>query len=149
MASVQFRGVRDMQRRITSLSSKMKSNVSNIVSAQAEQIRIKAYELCPYDANGNGPHLRDSIRVERAGVQQGRDTSSGQFTSGTDVEVRVVAGGPEFPYAVAVHEHPSLHDPPSWRGKSVHFTTGGPKFLERPFKEAVEGLRTNLKKIIE
>lgn len=148
MASVQFRGVRDMQRRIADLSSKMKSNISNIVSAQAEQIRIKAYELCPYDANGNGPHLRDSIRVERAGVQQGRDTG-GRFTSGTDVEARVVAGGPEFPYTAAVHEHPSLHDPPSWRGVDVHFTAGGPKFLERPFKEAVEGLRTNLKKIIE
>lgn len=148
MASVEFRGVRDMQRRIKEVTDKMKSDITNIVEVQAEQIRDRAYELCPYDADSNGPHLRDSIRVEKAGVGQGRDLGTGQFTSGTDISVAVVAGGPDFPYAVAVHENPSLHDPPSWVGKRVHFTVGGPKFLQRAFEESLIGLQSNLKKII-
>ena len=47
------------------------------------------------------------------------------------------------PYAIAVHEHPSPADPPSWRhtkSGQVVFTTGGPKFLERPVRDAQAGM---------
>lgn len=59
--------------------------------------------------------------------------------------------GRSEPYAVAVHEHPSAHSPPSWQGKSVSgirtmrtrrpWTINpsggrGPKYLERPMKFA-------------
>ena len=40
-------------------------------------------------------------------------------------------------HAVPVHETPSRHDPPSWRAAGVvNFTTGGPKYLEKPFRLA-------------
>lgn len=43
-------------------------------------------------------------------------------------------------YAVVVHEHPSKHDPPTWQGKKVQFTTGGPKYLERAYRERTGNL---------
>ena len=42
-------------------------------------------------------------------------------------------------YAVAVHETPSKHDPPSWVGKTITFNVGGPKFLEKAMKKAAKG----------
>lgn len=44
------------------------------------------------------------------------------------------------PYALATHETPSGHDPPTWKGKAVQFETGGPKYLERPLFEAENGM---------
>lgn len=43
-------------------------------------------------------------------------------------------------YAVTVHETPSGFDPPTWEGKEVQFTKGGPKYLEKPLFEAENGL---------
>jgi hypothetical protein len=43
-------------------------------------------------------------------------------------------------YAVVVHETPSGFDPPTWQGKEVKFTRGGPKYLERPLMEAENGM---------
>jgi hypothetical protein len=42
--------------------------------------------------------------------------------------------------ALAIHETPSEHDPPSWAGKEVHFQRGGHKFLETPFRAAQDGM---------
>lgn len=42
--------------------------------------------------------------------------------------------------AVAVHETPSGYDPPTWQGKEITFTTGGPKYLERPLLDAENGM---------
>lgn len=49
-------------------------------------------------------------------------------------------GGAAAAYALAVHEHLSEHSPPSWQvaetsGAGVHFSHGGPKYLERPVLE--------------
>ncbi len=49
-------------------------------------------------------------------------------------------------YALAVHETPSAHDPPSWRGKTVKFTKGGPKFLESAVKDASKGFGDRMQK---
>jgi hypothetical protein len=46
-------------------------------------------------------------------------------------------------YAVAVHEHPSGYDPPSWQGTDVHFTgepNRGPKYLERGLNDKMDGM---------
>lgn len=64
---------------------------------------------------------------------------------GTQASVRVAAGGPAADYAEAIHEHLSEHSPPSWKaaeasGRGVHFTQGGPKYLERPFLEGIKNL---------
>lgn len=54
------------------------------------------------------------------------------------VSVRMGYGGAAKAYALAVHENPSQHDPPSWGGRKVvprPGGQGGPKYLERPFRE--------------
>ncbi len=51
-------------------------------------------------------------------------------------------------YAVAVHETPSKHDPPSWVGKTIKFNVGGPKFLEKAMKKAAKGFGGRLKRKI-
>jgi len=55
------------------------------------------------------------------------------------IVVRLRFGGPSAPYALAVHEHLSMHSPPSWvtaedMGHPVQFQPGGrgPKYLETP-----------------
>lgn len=45
------------------------------------------------------------------------------------------------PHAVAAHETPSKHDPPSWRKAGrVNFRVGGPKYLERPMRARIPGM---------
>lgn len=49
-------------------------------------------------------------------------------------------------YALAVHETPSKHDPPSWVGKTITFNVGGPKYLENAMKKAAKGFGGRLKR---
>ncbi len=72
------------------------------------------------------------------GTLQGSGIVEKAVIEGENVRVRLVYGGPAAPYAEAVHEHLSEHSPPSWKaaessGRGVHFTQGGPKYLELPF----------------
>lgn len=85
--------------------------------------------------------LRDTIKVVKGQLSQGRD-SGGRFTEGSAIEVVVTAGDDSTPHALAVHEHPSPHDPPSWEGVNVKFNPSGtgPKFLEHPLLESVQGM---------
>lgn len=64
---------------------------------------------------------------------------------GSQASVRLAYGGPAAAYAEAVHEHLSEHSPRSWKaaeasGSGVHFTQGGPKYLEKPFIEGTKNL---------
>jgi hypothetical protein len=43
-------------------------------------------------------------------------------------------------YPLVVHETPSGYDPPTWEGKEVQFTQGGPQYLSRPLFEAENGM---------
>lgn len=59
---------------------------------------------------------------------------------GNTVTVEMGYGGTAVPYALAVHEHPSRHSPPSWRGKRAdeinwNVAGSGPKYLEKPAEE--------------
>ena len=52
-------------------------------------------------------------------------------------------------YALAVHEHPSTHSPPTWKGKSASQIKWskpgtGPKYLERPLRRAQRGMAGRL-----
>ena len=52
-------------------------------------------------------------------------------------------GGEAAAYALAIHEHPSPASPPSWAG-GVNFKRGGPKYLERPLRNAIPGMAVRL-----
>lgn len=58
------------------------------------------------------------------------------------VEVKIVAGDETTPQALAIHEHPSPHSPPSWEGVNVEFHPSGrgPKYIEEPLNEAIGGM---------
>jgi hypothetical protein len=61
------------------------------------------------------------------------------------IRVLITFGGVSAPYALAVHEHLSLHSPWQWiaaemTGKGVHWNVGGPKFLEKAINEGSDTL---------
>lgn len=78
---------------------------------------------------------------------------------GTMIIVDMFYGGASAPYALAIHEHPSQFDPPSWQGATgggrsgafsgeVRFITGGPKYLELPMMAKVPTMARDLAKAI-
>ena len=57
---------------------------------------------------------------------------------GDRVTATIGAGGPSAPYALAVHEHLSVHSPRSWRNKpnlDWNVPGTGPKYIENPINE--------------
>jgi hypothetical protein len=61
---------------------------------------------------------------------------------GSKISVRFGFGGAASAYAITVHETPSKYDPLSWKGKAIQFHRKGrgPKYLEKPLKEALKGM---------
>lgn len=138
MASFTLTGIESLKTKLIQLTNQMKQNAAQSALDEAKDIRDLAREYCPEDTG----KLKDSIQIVEStgtGVGQGRN-QQGQFTSDAVITVTVKAGGPDIPHALAVHEHPSQHDPPSWDGVNVHFTKGGPKFLERAMKDVSSGM---------
>jgi hypothetical protein len=81
------------------------------------------------------------------GVLRNSGTVFPPVQSGNETSVKMAYGGAAAAYVVAVHEHlgDEPHDPRSWkiamaRGHAIHFTVGGPKFLELPFNAALRGM---------
>jgi hypothetical protein len=67
----------------------------------------------------------------------------GPERKGTEISVSIAAGtGVSRSYALAVHEHPSRYDPPSWKGTDVVFSPEGrgPKYIEKRLLKAVRTL---------
>lgn len=67
----------------------------------------------------------------------------------TEISVTLSYGAAASEYALAVHEHLSEHSPPSWQtaereGRPVQFTTGGPKYLEKPVLAAAGTFQRDL-----
>lgn len=107
-----------------------------------------------------GEAIRSSLRIEAemvmtdskenyVPVDLGTLRSSGFVEpveyDGGKFSVKLVYGGAAAPYALAVHEHPSEHSPPSWSG-NVHFSPPGrgPKYLERPMLVAISGMERRI-----
>jgi Cu/Zn superoxide dismutase len=119
-------------------------NVTNDRAREtAESIRDLAIEYCPEDTG----QLVESIEVVSSGVEQGRN-DLGQFSSDSIISYTVKAGNESTPHALAVHENPSRHDPPSWQGKVVNFRKGGSHFLARAFRDHENDMKTRLGKKI-
>jgi hypothetical protein len=67
--------------------------------------------------------------------------------AGTRATVEIGFGGNASAYALAIHEHPSQHSPPSWKN-GVKFTVGGPQFLRRPVLAAEPTFRRDVGRAI-
>lgn len=133
---------------------KFKDRVKSAIEAANEQsahvakeVAALAKEYCPEESG----RLSDSIEVvqSESGLKQGRD-DSGRFSSEAIITYTVKAGGPDLPHTLAVHENPSQHDPPSWKGKTVNFRKGGSHFLARAFRDYEREFKLRIgKKIFE
>jgi hypothetical protein len=131
-----LRGVDDMLRRLKDIDRQSRESLSDAATEDAEiMIAQRARDEFVPIKSGN---LRNTIKVVKSELSQGRD-SGGKFTEGSAIEIKIIAGDDTTPQALAIHEHPSPHDPPSWKS-GVTFKHGGSKYLERPLNEAISGM---------
>lgn len=138
MADFSLRGVDNCRRRLTTIEHNSREALSDAALDEAERVAQRSRdEFVPVRSGG----LRDTIKVVKGELSQGRDTG-GRFTEGSAIEVIVTAGDDTTLHAVTVHEHPSPHDPPTWQGVDVHFNPSGsgPKYLQTPLLESVQGM---------
>lgn len=138
MSDFTLRGVADLKHKLTDISRKSRENLSLAALEEAESIAERSRnEYVPIDT-GN---LASTIKVISGELAQGRN-ELGQYTSGSAIEVRVIAGDDTTPQALAIHEHPSQSSPPSWEGVDVQFQPSGrgSKFLELPLNESIGGM---------
>lgn len=124
------RGVAATANRLDALAGTARNAAIRYLNDEAERVLNASKDLCPIDEQV----LYNSGRVIV-------DTSGKDPTF--DIEYGGEGSGAEG-YALVVHEHPSPHDPPSWRGKAVNFTRGGPKFLEIPYRRAASTFQARL-----
>lgn len=137
--SITVRGAKALAAKLRGLAARTPARVAAALYAEAELIMTRAKtEFIPVDLGT----LRRSGKVHPPKI------------TGRTIEVRLAVGDDASPYALAVHEHPSGASPPSWRGLpvgsihgvrtgqpwSVGPTGRGPKYLERPLKQAIRGM---------
>jgi len=77
--------------------------------------------------------------------------SGGKLVGIGKIEVVMSFGDAAAPYALAVHEHPSTHSPPSWQGKTIIFNPEGrgAKYLEYPMKLATKGMASRIARTLD
>jgi hypothetical protein len=127
----EFRGERELARKLVALAKKAEARIGPALYRQGHRIMTRSKEeFVPVDLGT----LRASGTV---GEPEGL---------GIDTSLRLSYGSAATPYALAVHETHSRHDPPSWKAHKgpINFVTGGSKYLEKPFLEAVPTLIRDL-----
>lgn len=136
-----FEGSKTISRKIRQVVGRLPRDNAEATFEEAEAIAQDARDnYVPVDRGD----LRDSIKATRG-------APLGQVESARDAASTVEAGGPDAPYALTVHEHPSSADPPTWKGKRIVFQPDGrgPKFIERPMREASRGMAERLARQVE
>ena len=114
------------------LQTKLKKS-SNMATRSMAQALFKEAELIMTEAKDNTPVAPDGGTLRSSGHVQ-----IPKF-SGTTLEIVLGFGGAASAYALAVHEHPSQHSPPSWSG-GVTWNVGGPQFLKNAMDKAEAGM---------
>ncbi len=127
---ITFRGEKDLMKNLLRIARKEEGRIGPALFRRANAILADSKQnYVPVDL---GP-LRASGTVEEP-------RGLGEKTS-----VSIVFGGPATPYALAVHETPSSHDPVSWKAAGkVNFVSGGSKYLEKPLLAASSTLLRDL-----
>jgi hypothetical protein len=146
MAKTKLAGSEEMQRRLHKLSTKFPDKIRGALFFRAQLIMT--------DSKAN------YVPVDETGLKSSGQVREPERGKGREISVALEYGDTAREYAIAVHEHPGPHDPPSWRGGEfgiaetkgrgggfsggVQFVTGGPKYLERPMMAAVPRLARDL-----
>jgi hypothetical protein len=136
MSSFTITGLEDMIARLERVGSGIGQGAARPLKKEAEAVMTDSKQnYVPVGATGN---LRNSGYVGAPEVSQ------------DVVSIEIGYGGAASAYAEAVHEHLSEHSPASWKkAETVHFTQGGPKYLELPLMAAERGMDERLGKGIE
>lgn len=126
-----WKGATDMVNKLIKEAADMPKRVEAALYQEAQVIMTESKRRCPIAPDGGD--LRASGHVEEP-VREGRK-----------IVVTMAYGGTAIPYAIAVHEHLSIHSPRTWViSEETAGHTGvkwsepgtGPKFLESPLNEA-------------
>lgn len=139
MAGIEWSGVNELQDRLFMAHLNALQAMGGAIYLEGQTIMTRSKrEFVPVDLGT----LRGSGHVEQPEY------------SGHKAEVTLGYGGPAAAYALAVHEHPSVHSPPSWQGKTAeqinwNVAGSGPKYLETPVVEANIGLGQRLARRIK
>jgi hypothetical protein len=130
-------GVKELERVLDLSSKTATARLAGPMRLEGELIMTKAKRGTPVAPDGGT--LRASGHVQEPKITR------------RNVSVTLGFGGAAADYALAVHEHPSRHSPPSWKGKTIHWNAAGtgPHFLSRPMKEAQKGLARRLAKSLD
>lgn len=130
-ATFELKGTKAMQRKIERIAQQFPNKIERALRIEAELVMTDSKRnFVPVDLGT----LRSSGHV--GNVER----------KGKDLSVTLDYGGAAAPYALAVHEHPSDHSPPSWEGKALTDISDwskdgrGPKYLERPLMAAIPGM---------
>lgn len=127
MAPSPVKGTDKISRRLKKIAKTFPSIVAQSVFVEAELIMTKS--------------KKDHVPVDLGTLRSSGMVSMNQ-TWNQYIEAVMSYGGAAAPYALAIHEHPSGHSPPSWQGQSIRFSPRGrgPKYLERPLFGALPGM---------
>lgn len=119
-------GVSDAVKKVNAIAKDLRRDTAKAVRYEVEKIGTAADRIVPVDL----------------GTLRASKTITGPDMSGDRIEVTIGYGGAASAYAVAIHETPSEHDPPSWEGTTVDFKVKGTgrKYLERSLNEAMKGM---------
>lgn len=144
---IEFDGVEEMRAAIDNLAGIFPDKVVKAVHLEGEYVMTDS--------------KRNYVPVD-LGVLRSSGFVNPPVRSGKEVSVTIGFGGAASAYALAVHEHPSTHSPPSWQGKSVadilsvsnrtpwSVDSGrGPKYLERPLRKAVAGMPQRIAQVLQ
>ena len=126
MAEIKWTGVDELQAKLLQAHAKALMALGGAIQLEGETIMTRSKrEFVPVDLGT----LRGSGHVTQPEY------------SGHKAEVTLGYGGPAAAYALAVHEHPSVHSPPTWQGKDINWNVAGsgPKYLEKPMLESRKG----------
>lgn len=111
-----MRGGKEMVANLMKIKDKFPDKVAAALYMIAQQIMTDSKRRCPVASDGGV--LRASGQVERP------------VRNGKRISVTLGYGGAANAYAIAVHETPSPHDPPSWtimyeQGRTIMWTSTG------------------------
>lgn len=129
-------GVKAMQRKLAMVNARMVTTASRALAAEANIVMREAKRITPRSPGSGGGTLRASGKVDQVE----------RITRGLAVRLSFGDDGPSSFYALAVHETPSPHDPPSWIGKHVNFHTAGtgPQYLATPLRAATAAMDSRI-----
>jgi len=119
------------------------------MAAITEQTRARSASAVYVEANLIMTNAKQNfVPVDLGTLRNSGTVSQPIIAEDGTISIKLYFGGAAAPYALAIHEHPSSFDPPSWRGKPILNFRGkqgrGPKYLEYPLRQAENGMAERL-----